>query len=164
MFYIVVCICQSQSPIYPSPCFPLGFPGSSAGKESTCNAGDPGSIPGSGRSPGEGIGYLLQYSWEYSLVDQTVKTLSAMWETWVQSLGWEDGPGEENGNPLQYSAWRIPWTEEPGRLESTGSQRVRHDWVTSTFIFHPCPLVIVILFSNQWVYFCFVNTFIYLLM
>ena len=59
-----------------------GFPGSSAGKESTCNAGDPGSIPGLGRSPGEGIGYPLQYSW-VSLVAQMVKNLPAMWETWV---------------------------------------------------------------------------------
>ena len=50
-----------------------GFPGSSAGKESTCNAGDPSSIPGSGRSTGEGIGYPLQYSW-VSLVVQLVKT------------------------------------------------------------------------------------------
>ena len=67
----------------------MGFPGSSAGKESACNAGDPGSIPGSGRSPGEGIGYLLQCSWA-SLVVQLVKNLLAMWETWVRSLGWED--------------------------------------------------------------------------
>ena len=66
-----------------------GFPGSSTGKESTCNAGAPGSIPGSGRSPGEGIGYPLQYSWA-SLVGQMVKNLPAMQETWVQSLGWED--------------------------------------------------------------------------
>ena len=70
-----------------------GFPGSSAGTESACNAGEPGSIPGSGRSPGEGIGYPLQYSWA-SLVAQTVKNLPAVWETWVQSLGWED-PLEE---------------------------------------------------------------------
>jgi len=54
--------------------FYLGFPGSSAGKESACNAGDPGSILGSGRSPGEGIGYPLQYSWA-SLVAQLVKNL-----------------------------------------------------------------------------------------
>ena len=57
-----------------------GFPGSSAGKESTCNAGDPGSIPGSGRSPGEGLGYPLQYSWA-SLVAQLVKNPPAMRET-----------------------------------------------------------------------------------
>ena len=57
-----------------------GFPGSSVGKESACNAGDPGSIPGSGRSAGEGIGYSLHYSWA-SLVAQPVKNPPAMWET-----------------------------------------------------------------------------------
>ena len=59
-----------------------GFPDSSVGKESTCNAGDPGSIPGLGRSPGERIGYPFQYSWA-SLVVQLVKNLPAMPETWV---------------------------------------------------------------------------------
>ena len=63
--------------------------GSSVGNESACNAGDPGLIPGSGRSPGEGIGYPLQYSWA-SLVAQMVKNLPVMWKTWVWSLGWED--------------------------------------------------------------------------
>ena len=67
----------------------LGFPDSSVGKDSACNAGDPGSIPGLGRSSGEGIGYPFQYSWA-SLVAQLIKNLSAMQETWVQSLGWED--------------------------------------------------------------------------
>ena len=57
-------------------------PDSSVGKESTCNAGDPISIPGSGRSTGEEIGYPLQYSWA-SLVAQLVKNPSAMWETWA---------------------------------------------------------------------------------
>ena len=66
-----------------------GFPDSLVGKESTCNAGDPGLIPGWGRSAGEGIGYPLQYSW-VSYVAQLVKNLPAMWETWVQSLGWVD--------------------------------------------------------------------------
>ena len=66
----------------------LGFSGSSAGKESTCNAGDPGSVPGLGRSPGKGIGYPLQYSWA-SLVAQMVKNLPAMQENWVRSLGWK---------------------------------------------------------------------------
>ena len=70
-----------------------GFPGSSAGKESTCNAGDPWLIPGSGKSPGEEIGYPLQYSWA-SLVAQMVKNLPVIWETLVQSLSWED-PLEE---------------------------------------------------------------------
>ena len=60
----------------------MGFPDSSVGKESACNAGDPRSIPGSGRSTGEGIGYLLQYSWA-SLVAQQVKKLPTMEETWV---------------------------------------------------------------------------------
>ena len=57
-------------------------PHSSGGKESACNTGDPGSIPGSGRSPGEGIGYPLQYCWA-SLVAQLVENLPTMWETWV---------------------------------------------------------------------------------
>ena len=72
----------------------LAFPGGSDGKASAYNAGDPGSIPGSGRSPGEG-----------------------------------------NGNPLQDARWKIPWMEEPGRLQSMGSQRVRHDWGTSLSFF-----------------------------
>ena len=67
----------------------LGFPDSSIGKESACNAGDPSLIPGSGRSAGEGIGYPLQYSWA-SFVVQLVNNPPAMQETWVQSLGWED--------------------------------------------------------------------------
>ena len=66
-----------------------GFPGSSAGEESAYNAGDPSSIPGSGVSPEEGVGYPLQYSWA-SLVAQMVKNLPAMQETPVQFLGQED--------------------------------------------------------------------------
>ena len=65
------------------------FPDSSVGKESACSAGDPGSIPVWGRSPGEGIGYPLQYSWA-SLVAQLVKNPPSMWKTGVRSLGWED--------------------------------------------------------------------------
>ena len=66
----------------------MGFPGNSAGKESACNAGDPNLIPGSGRSPGEGIGYPLQYSWS-SLMAQTIKNPPARQETPVQFLGGE---------------------------------------------------------------------------
>ena len=62
-----------------------GFPHSSVGKESTCNSGDTGLIPGSGRSVGERIGYPLQYSRAF-LVAQLVKNPPAMWEIWVQSL------------------------------------------------------------------------------
>ena len=71
-----------------------GFPSGSDGKESACNLGDLDLIPGSGRSPGEGNGY-----------------------------------------PLQYSCWRIPWTEEPGRLQSIEWQGVGHDYMTNTFGF-----------------------------
>ena len=64
-------------------------PYSSGGKESACNAGDPGLISGLGRSPGEGVGYPVQY-FEASLVAHLVKNPPAMWETWVRFLGWED--------------------------------------------------------------------------
>ena len=80
----------------------MGFPNSSVDKDSTCNAGNLGSIPGSGKSAGEGIGYPLQYSWA-SLVVQLVKNPPAMWEIWVRSLGWERFPGEGKGYLLQYS-------------------------------------------------------------
>ena len=73
--------------------FNLRHPSGSDSKESACDAGDPGSIPGSERSPGEGNGY-----------------------------------------PLQYSCLEIPWTEEPGRLQSMGSQRVRHNWATNSLL------------------------------
>ena len=108
-----------------------GISGSLAGKESACNAGDPSSIPGPERSPGEGIGYWLQYSW-ISLVAQMVKNLPAMWETWVRSLGWEDSLEEDMAAHSSTLAWRIPWTEEPDGLPSMESelQRVWRDWVT----------------------------------
>ena len=66
----------------------MDFLDSSVVKESTCNAGDPGLIPGSGRSAAEGMVYPLPFSW--SLVAQLVKNLPATWETWVRSLGWEE--------------------------------------------------------------------------
>ena len=84
------------------------FPRSSAGKESTCIAGHPDSIPGWGSSAGEGIGYPLQYSWA-SLVAQLVKNQPAMRETWVQSLSWEDTL-EKGTRISSILAWRIPWT------------------------------------------------------
>ena len=62
-----------------------------------------------------------------SLVAQTVKHLSTMRETWVQSLGWEDPLEKEMAIHSSILAWKIPWTEESGRLQSMGSQRVRHD-------------------------------------
>ena len=96
----------------------MGFPDSTVGKESACNAGDPGSITGSGRSPGEGIGYPLQYSWA-SLVAQVIKNQPAMRETWVHSLGWEDPLEKGKVTHSSILAWRIPL--------SMGSQRVAHD-------------------------------------
>ena len=101
-----------------TPRLPPSFPGSSVGKESTCNAGDTSSISGPGRSPGEGKDYPLQYSWA-CLVAQLVKNPSAIQETWVQSLGQEDPlekemaphsstlPGKSHGQRslVGYSPW-----------------------------------------------------------
>ena len=86
-----------------------GFPDSSVGKESACNAGDPCLIPGLGRSAGEVTGYPLQYSWA-SLGAQLIKNLPAMQEICIQSLGWEDPL--EKGKAIHSSilAWRISWT------------------------------------------------------
>ena len=104
----------------------LVSPCSSAGKESAWNAGDSGCIPGLGKSPGEGISYPFQYSWA-SLVAQMVKNLLAMWETWVRSLGLEDPLDKGMVTHSGIFAWRIPRTQEPGRLQFMRSQRVRHD-------------------------------------
>ena len=110
--------------------FLRGFPGSSAGKESTCSTGDPSSIPGLGRSPGEGIGYPLQYS-SASMVAQMVKNLLEIQETWVNSRGQEDPLEKGMAMHSSIPTWKIPWTEEPDRLQSMKLQRVRHDWVTN---------------------------------
>jgi len=85
----------------------MGFPCGSAGKESACNAGDPSLIPGSGRSPGEGVGYPFQYSCD-SLVVQTVKNPPPMRETWVLSLNWDDSLEEGMATHSNILAWRIP--------------------------------------------------------
>ena len=98
-------------------------------KESACIARDPSLIPGSGRSLGEGICYPLQYSWT-SLVGQMVKNLPALrrpgFDPWAGKMPWrrvwQPIPGFLPGE--------FPWTEEPGRLQSMGLQRVRHDWAT----------------------------------
>ena len=105
----------------------MGFPGSSAGKESTCNAGDSSAIPELGRSPGEGIGYPLQYSWS-SLVAQKLKIIYLQcgrpeFNPWVGTIPWRAWqptpvflPGESAG------------TEEPGGLQSMGSQSDTTEW------------------------------------
>ena len=97
-------------------CLKWGFPHSSAGKESACNAGDPDSIPESRRSAGEGIGYPLQYSWA-SLVVQLVKNLPTMWETWVRSLGWEDILEKEKATNSSFLAQRILTHKESDMTE-----------------------------------------------
>ena len=99
----------------------MGFPDSSVGKEFACNAGDPGSIPGSGRPPGEGVGYPLLHSCT-SLVAQLVKNPHAVQETWIRSLGLEDPLEKGKATHSSTLAWRIPWT-----VWSMRSQRVRYD-------------------------------------
>ena len=84
-----------------------GFSDRSVGKESACSAGEPGSIPRSGKSPGEGLGYLLQYSWA-SLVAQLVENLPAMQETWVRSLHWQDHLEKGLATHSSILSWRIP--------------------------------------------------------
>ena len=84
---------------------------SSAGKESACNAGDAGSIPGSRRSPKERTGYSLQYSWA-SLMAQMVKNMPAVRETWVGKIPWRR---EWQPTPVFFPG-ESPWTEEPGGL------------------------------------------------
>ena len=74
------------------------------------------------------------YSWG-SLVVQMVKNLPAMQETRIRSLGQEDPLEKEKATQSSILAWRIPWTEEPGRLQSMGSQRIRHDRATNTYTY-----------------------------
>ena len=104
----------------------MGLPGSSAGQESAYNAEDPGSNPGLGRSTGERnrlpIPVFLGFPGGSPGKESACN---------VGNLGLVPGlgrsPREENANPLQYPCLRIPRREEPGRLQSMGSQRVEHD-------------------------------------
>ena len=79
-----------------------------------------------------------------SLVAQRVKRLPAMKETWVRSLGWEHPLEKEMATHSSTLAWKIPWMEETGRLQSMGSKRVGHDWATSLCSLYCCP-------SLEWV-------------
>ena len=90
---------------------------SSVDKESVCNAGDPGLIPGWERFPGKGIGYPFQYSWCF-LVAQLVKNPSVIQQTWLRPLGWEDPLEKGKATHSCILAWRIPWTVESGGLYS----------------------------------------------
>ena len=80
--------------------------------------------------PRNGIARSYDSVWT-SPVAQTVKHLPTVWETWVRSLGQEDSLEKEMAIHSSILAWKIPWTDEHSRLQSMGSQRVRHDWVTS---------------------------------
>ena len=120
-------------------------------KNLSANARDAGTIPVSGRSPREGNGNSLWYSCLENPMDggawrataqgakksrTQLKQLSGssiMQETWVPSLGQDDPLEKEMATHSSILAWKTPWMEEPSRLQSMGSQRVRHDWVTSVF-------------------------------
>ena len=82
------------------------------------------------------------------LLAQTVKNLPAILETWVWSMGWEDPLEKRMATHSSILAWRIPWTEESGGLQSMGSQRDRHSWVTDTFIFHFTENLLMLSFSD----------------
>ena len=97
-----------------------GFPGGSTGKESAHNAGNLRLIPGLGRSPGEGKGYPLQYSG----LENSMNCIALVSLT-------EKAMALHSSTP----AWKIPWGEEAGRLQSMGSLRVGHNWVTSLSLF-----------------------------
>ena len=99
----------------------VGFTGDSDGKESTCNAGDLDSIPGLGRSPGEVKGYPLQYSGLENSMDYTVHGVA---KNWTQLSNFPERAMAPYSSTL---AWKIPWMEEPGGLQSMGSLRVGHD-------------------------------------
>ena len=87
-----------------------------------------------------------------SLVAQMVKHLSAVRETRVWSLGWEDPLGKEMAAHCSTLVWKIPWMEEPGRLQFLGSQRVGHDWVSGFTYFH-CYLIVITPKGNPLPYF-----------
>ena len=128
-----------------------GFPGSTPGKESACNAGDPGWIPELGRSSEEGIGYPLQYSWA-SLVAQMVENLPAMLKPWVWFLGWEDSLEEGMATHSSILAWRIPWTEELcGPWDHKESDMTKHSsaHLFKTKLSRHCGLPLSLLFDVE---------------
>ena len=89
-------------------------------------------VPGSSNVKILGLITCLSFRFSRdSLVAQMVKSLPVMWETRVWSLGLEDPLEKEMATHSSILAWKIPWMEEPGRLQSMGSQRIRHDWATS---------------------------------
>ena len=120
----------------------MGFPGTSAGKESTFNAGDPGSIPESGKSPGGGIGYPLQYSWASLVVAQLVKNQPAMQETgfdpWIGKIPWRR---EQLPTPVfwpeEIHGLYSPW----GRKESDMTEQLSHAYIYIYYVISLLKLI-----------------------
>ena len=125
----------------------MAFPSGSVGKESACNAGDPGLIPGLGRSPGEGKGYPLQYSGLENSMDYTVCGVTKSWTRlsnfhfhwWISGkestcqyrAGLIPWLGGGQGNPLQYSCLENPHLQRSlAGCSPLGRKRVGHEWVT----------------------------------
>ena len=104
--------------------------------------GEPGGLPSMGS-------HRVGHDWSdlAAAVTQLVKNLPAMQETQVRSLGWEDSLEKERATHSSILAWRILWTEEPGRLQTMGSQRVGHDWETNTFTFQYIICLSVLLWT-----------------
>ena len=109
-------------------------------------------MPAPSKFPIESFSKILEQhllaSIMYHLVAQRLKHLPAMWETWVRSLVQKDPLENEMATHSSVLAWRIPWTEEPGGLQSTGLQRVRHDWVTSLHSDKNCFICCFLLFFS----------------
>ena len=143
-------LCLGTTCFFNSALKPGSFPDSSVGKESTCKPEDPSSIPGLGRSSGEGIGYLLLYSLA-SLVAQLVKNPPAMQETWVRSRVGKI-PGEGKGCPLQYSGLEnsmdySPWGHNESDMTvfhfhfKTRKRVMKYTWSLNSLLyscFHNC--------------------------
>ena len=101
-----------------------------------------------------------------ALVAQMVKNLPAVWETWVLSLGQEDTLEKGMSTHGSILAWRIPWTEVPSRLQSMGSQRVEHGWLTKTFTFISvciCTLTLSLSYLCVYMYILFFFTFSFII-
>ena len=96
---------------------------------------------------------LVKYGLPWWL--KTVKNLPAMQEIWVHPLGWEDPLEKEMASHSSTLAWKIPWTEEPGRLQSKGSQRVRHDWTISLYTQIQIPFFFPLLSLFEWYCNCY---------
>ena len=133
---------SKAKPLFPE-LFSRIITGSSVGKESTCHVGDPGSIPGSERSPGEGIDYPRQCSWA-SLVAQLVENPPVMRETWVRSLCWEDPLEKGNATHSSILAWRIKESDTTERLSLSLSTLTSLDFQDFTLPeFNPTSLITV---------------------